>query len=90
MPAEKTSAWAIAGLILGIFGICSLPIPFIPSFCLGGLAIFAAALALRGWRTSSWKNRLLALSGLALGIVPWVGWALTLGSLFWLIFNGQK
>jgi len=56
MPAEKPSAWAIAGLILGILGICSIPIPFVPSFCVGGLGIFAGALALRSWQIDSWKR----------------------------------
>lgn len=87
---EKPSAWAITGLILGILGVCSLPIPFIPSFCVGGLGMLAGALALRSWRVDSWKTRLLALSGLLLGLIPWVGWALTVGSLLWLLFGGQK
>ncbi|GAB4482733.1 MAG: hypothetical protein OHK0031_05480 [Anaerolineales bacterium] len=89
MPAEKASAWAIAALILGILGVCTIPIPFVPSFCVGGLGIFAGALALRSWRSDSWKNRLLALSGILLGLIPWLGWALTIASL-WLILNGQK
>lgn len=49
-----------------------------------------AALALRSWKQESWNNRLMALTGLGLGLLPWVGWALMIGAALYAWFGGQK
>lgn len=87
---KPVSALAAAALVLGLLGVCTIPIPFVPSFCVGGVGMVFAALALRSWKQESWQNRLMALTGLGLGLLPWAGWALVIGAALSAWWGGQK
>jgi len=87
---RPVSPLAVAALVLGLLGVCTIPIPFVPSFCLGGVGMALAVWALRSWREEDARNRLMALTGLALGLLPWVGLTLTLSALLYTLFGGQK
>lgn len=73
IPAAQTNGFAIAALVLGIWGFCTTAIPFFVGLFVGGipdiLAIIFGAVALSRAAKIGGSGRAMAAVGLALGIV---------------------
>jgi hypothetical protein len=74
---SRWSLWAVAGFILAIASVITIPIPGIPSCCLGLIGMFIGFYALRQIRHSdSLRGKWLSIAAISIGLAPTI----------WLIF----
>jgi hypothetical protein len=75
----RRSWLAIASFSISIFTLCTLPLPLIPSSLLGILGFVLGGIAL--WRIQRFggtnRDRLFAIGGILMGIVPIVSFCIT-------------
>ena len=73
---------AIASFSISLFTLCTLPLPLIPSSLLGILGFVLGGIAL--WRIQRFggmnRDRLFAIGGIVLGIVPIISFCITMYS----------
>lgn len=80
MTNPKRSWLAIASFILSLLALCTLPLPLIPSTLLGGIGILLGGVAL--WRIQKKggtnRDRLFAIAGIVIGLLPIISLCATL------------
>jgi hypothetical protein len=78
--SPKHSWLAIASVILSLFALCTLPLPLIPSTLLGLIGMLLGGLALGRIHKKGGTNRdrLFAIAGIALGVVPIISFCITI------------
>jgi len=71
---------AIASFVISLFTLCTLPLPLIPSSLLGILGSVLGGIALWKINRSRGRNsdRLFAIGGIVMGVVPVISFCITL------------
>jgi len=80
MLAKSPRSWlAIASFSISLFTLCTLPLPLIPSSLLGILGFVLGGIAL--WKIQRYggtnRDRLFAIGGVIMGIVPIISFCIT-------------
>jgi hypothetical protein len=74
------SLLAIISFVISLFALCTLPLPLIPSSFLGILGSVLGGIAL--WRIQrnggENRDRLFAIGGIVMGIVPFISFCITM------------
>jgi hypothetical protein len=78
--SPPTRSWlAISSFSISLFTLCTLPLPLIPSSLLGILGFVLGGIAL--WRIQRYggtnRDRLFAIGGVIMGIVPIISFCIT-------------
>ena len=78
--SPPTRSWyAIASFSISLFTLCTLPLPLIPSSLLGILGFVLGGIAL--WKIQRYggtnRDRLFAIGGVVMGIVPIISFCIT-------------
>jgi hypothetical protein len=79
MTTSNRSWLAIASFVISLFALCTLPLPLIPSSFLGILGSVLGGIALWRIRRNGGENRdrLFAMGGIVMGIVPLISFCIT-------------
>jgi hypothetical protein len=79
-PSPPNRSWlAIVSFSISLFTLCTLPLPLIPSSLLGILGFVLGGIAL--WRIQryggTYRDRLFAIGGIVMGIIPIISFCIT-------------